>query len=254
VALTRMMRSVVEEGTAQAAQIPGYSVAGKTGTAQKIGPDGRYSTAHFVASFVGFAPASRPALTILVVLDEPRGSMFHGGDIAAPAFARIALPALRHLGVAPDQELEEPEERNGRFLQVKKRDNAPSSRMRWMGRMGRTGRTARTASVTPMTSREMCGTETEAMSPVPLPPPSADGSEQVVLADLHGHSLRRAVTYLGRAGLKARVVSAQARNAEPIRGGAVVAAQNPAPGSRLSRGMEVELRPGMPAARIIEGC
>ncbi|HET6371917.1 MAG TPA: penicillin-binding transpeptidase domain-containing protein, partial [Candidatus Polarisedimenticolia bacterium] len=100
--LKQMMLAVVEEGTAKAARMPGYSIAGKTGTAQKIGPDGRYSSNHFVASFVGFVPSSRPELTILVVLDEPRGMLYHGGDIAAPVFKRIALPALRYLRVPPE--------------------------------------------------------------------------------------------------------------------------------------------------------
>ncbi len=102
--LTRMMTGVIEEGTATSAQIPGYSIAGKTGTAQKIGEDGRYSQDRFVASFVGFVPASRPALTILVVLDEPRGRLYHGGDIAAPVFQRIAMPSLRYLNVPPEND------------------------------------------------------------------------------------------------------------------------------------------------------
>ena len=77
-------------------------VAGKTGTAQKIDASGRYSMVDHVASFVGFVPASRPALVILVSLDTPRGPRNEGGDVAAPVFARIAEQALRHLAVPPD--------------------------------------------------------------------------------------------------------------------------------------------------------
>jgi cell division protein FtsI (penicillin-binding protein 3) len=99
--LRRMLEGVVVRGTGTKAAIPGYRAAGKTGTAQKIGPDGRYSARDFVASFVGWAPAHDPALLILVVIDSPRGA-YHGGDVAAPVFARIALPALSYLRVPPD--------------------------------------------------------------------------------------------------------------------------------------------------------
>jgi hypothetical protein len=78
-------------------------VAGKTGTAQKVDSSGRYSAVDHVASFVGFVPARRPALVVLVSLDTPRGPRNQGGDVAAPLFARITEPALRHLGIAPDE-------------------------------------------------------------------------------------------------------------------------------------------------------
>jgi cell division protein FtsI (penicillin-binding protein 3) len=99
--LRRILEGVVVRGTGTKAAVPGYRAAGKTGTAQKIGPDGRYSSRDFVASFVGWAPAHDPALLILVVIDSPRGA-YHGGDVAAPVFSRIALPALSYLRVPPD--------------------------------------------------------------------------------------------------------------------------------------------------------
>jgi hypothetical protein len=77
-------------------------VAGKTGTAQKVDASGRYSMIDHVASFVGYVPASRPALVILVSLDTPRGAANQGGDVAAPLFQRIAEQSLRHLAVPPD--------------------------------------------------------------------------------------------------------------------------------------------------------
>ncbi len=95
------MTEVVQEGTGQAAWIPGYTVGGKTGTAQKVESDGRYSSTRFVASFFGFVPAERPAIALLVVLDEPQGN-YYGGETAAPVFARIAPPVLRYLRVPPD--------------------------------------------------------------------------------------------------------------------------------------------------------
>lgn len=100
--LTELLKGVVRDGTGRRAVVPGYVVAGKTGTAQKVDASGRYSMVDHVASFVGFVPASRPALLILVSLDTPKGPRNEGGDVAAPLFARIAEQALRQLGVPPD--------------------------------------------------------------------------------------------------------------------------------------------------------
>jgi cell division protein FtsI (penicillin-binding protein 3) len=100
--LTSLLKGVVTYGTGRHAAIPGYSVAGKTGTAQKIDAQGRYSMADHVASFVGFVPASRPSLVVLVSLDTPRGTRNEGGDVAAPVFARVAEAALRRLAIPPD--------------------------------------------------------------------------------------------------------------------------------------------------------
>jgi cell division protein FtsI (penicillin-binding protein 3) len=100
----REMRAMLEtvvgpEGTAPKAQVPGYRVGGKTGTAYKI-VGGRY-VRDYVASFVGFAPASDPRLIIAVMIDEPKGAHY-GGEVAAPVFSSIAGNALRALNVGPD--------------------------------------------------------------------------------------------------------------------------------------------------------
>jgi cell division protein FtsI (penicillin-binding protein 3) len=101
--LTAMLRAVVREGSGTAAQVPGYSVAGKTGTAAKPDPVlGGYSTSKYVSSFVGFVPSTRPRLCILVTVDEPKGAIW-GGAVAAPAFSQIASFALQYLEVPPDQ-------------------------------------------------------------------------------------------------------------------------------------------------------
>ena len=94
-----MFRDVVLEGTGTEAAIPGYTVAGKTGTAQKP-ENGRY-VAKYVASFVGLVPAEKPRLAILVMVDEPHGTIW-GGVVAAPAFRDIARFALQYLEVPPD--------------------------------------------------------------------------------------------------------------------------------------------------------
>ncbi|HET9672411.1 MAG TPA: penicillin-binding protein 2 [Actinomycetota bacterium] len=93
--LTRMLASVVETGTGGAAQIPGYQVAGKTGTARKL-VDGRY-VQRYMASFVGFLPASRPRVVIAVSIDEPR--TIYGGVAAAPAFSEIARHVIQRLAI-----------------------------------------------------------------------------------------------------------------------------------------------------------
>ncbi len=85
--------------------MPGYRVAGKSGTAQKKRRGGEgYSDDEFIASFVGFAPASDPAVVVLVMLDSPRGTRLQGGEIAAPVFGRILAETLQYLRVPKDAE------------------------------------------------------------------------------------------------------------------------------------------------------
>src|SRR5205807_5691935 len=98
--LSTMLRGVVTSGTGTSAAIPGYRAAGKTGTAQKPDAHGGYSN-RYVASFVGFVPASRPRLVVLVMVDEPHSAIW-GGTIAAPAFQQIARFDLQYMGVPPD--------------------------------------------------------------------------------------------------------------------------------------------------------
>jgi cell division protein FtsI/penicillin-binding protein 2 len=99
--LMLMLKDVVAEGTGTYAAMPGYQVAGKTGTAQKPDSHGGYATGRYVASFVGIVPASRPRLVVLVTVDEPRGAIW-GGVVAAPAFQQIARFDLQYLEVPPD--------------------------------------------------------------------------------------------------------------------------------------------------------
>jgi len=98
-----MLESVVLDGTARAAAVPGYRAAGKTGTAEKAVAGRGYAADKYVASFVGFAPIERPALVAAVVLDEP-WPRYHGGEVAAPIFGAIARQVLLYLGVPRDGE------------------------------------------------------------------------------------------------------------------------------------------------------
>ena len=93
-----MLEGVLEAGgTASAVSVPGYTLAGKTGTAE-VAENGGYSKTKYVASFIGFAPAQNPQLLAAVIVDQPQGEIY-GGSVAAPAFQEIAEQALPYLGV-----------------------------------------------------------------------------------------------------------------------------------------------------------
>jgi membrane peptidoglycan carboxypeptidase len=100
--LVGIMEGVVGDphGTAKAAKIPGYTIAGKTGTAAKL-VNGRYSTSDYNASFVGFIPSRNPALAIIVVTDTPHAGFTTGGSVSAPVFKRIAEASMQYLGIGP---------------------------------------------------------------------------------------------------------------------------------------------------------
>jgi cell division protein FtsI/penicillin-binding protein 2 len=99
-----MMVLVTQEGgTARKAAIPGYLVAGKTGTSQKF-INGAYSHSKYFASFIGFAPAYNPAFVLLVTADEPKGASY-GGTVSAPTFRNIAERTLLYMNIKPDPQL-----------------------------------------------------------------------------------------------------------------------------------------------------
>jgi cell division protein FtsI (penicillin-binding protein 3) len=101
-----MMQGIVTEGTGKAAQLNGYSSAGKTGTAQKIDPATHtYSHTKLVASFAGFAPVSSPAISVTVVIDTPTVGSLYGAAVSAPVFHDVAQQVLEYLGVPHDQPL-----------------------------------------------------------------------------------------------------------------------------------------------------
>ena len=168
--LTAIMEQVVERGTATQAQVPGYVIAGKTGTAKKL-VDGSYEGhTDYNASFVGFAPSRNPAFAILVVIDSPHGpdGLYTGGAVAAPVFQRIATAALRHHAVPPSIDPATP-------LLVASRDEV---RARWAS-----GPVARPAVV--------------AIASI------SAGSSSSLVPDLHGLGARDALRVLSRLGLSA---------------------------------------------------
>lgn len=107
--LREILGRVVEHGTGTPARLSGYTAGGKTGTAQKIDSSGKYSKINYVGSFVGFAPLEKPAITILVAIDSPVGTIY-GTEVAAPAFRSIAEQTLSYLHV--------PQDNPSRLLQV----------------------------------------------------------------------------------------------------------------------------------------
>ncbi len=96
------LEKVISEGTGKAAYIPGYRLAGKTGTSNKV-IDGRIAEGKYIASFAGFAPANDPKLVLLVMIDEPKGE-YYGGVVAAPVFSAVMRDVLRYLEIPPQEE------------------------------------------------------------------------------------------------------------------------------------------------------
>lgn len=162
------MEGVVERGTAKTARIPGYTVAGKTGTAAKL-VGGRYSKSDYNASFVGFLPSRDPILTVLVVIDSPRAAGYYGGAVAAPVFQRVAEAALRHLGVPPTINPDPP------VLVARRPDSTDAP------------------------------APTPVRTPAVLTPFAGLAASQGLMPDLRGLSAREALRAIGRIGLGVRL-------------------------------------------------
>lgn len=210
--VARMMLTVTERGgTGTRARVDGYKVAGKTGTAQKV-EGGVYSATKRVSSFVGFLPADRPEVAIAVVVDSPTVGSKYGGIVSGPVFSEIGTFVMRYLGVAPDS----PEE------------------------------IARYEAEVAAAERAAAGDEHAEPEPAPpvhvaKAPPApvvvepvevvADGSGGWILPDLHGRSMRAAIESLAPAGV-----------ALQVDGYGRLAAQSPAPGTRVAPGDRVVLR------------
>jgi cell division protein FtsI (penicillin-binding protein 3) len=178
--LERMLEAVVEEGTGQAAAVPGYRVAGKTGTAQKPVPGG-YSPDKHLASFAGFAPARNPAFVALITVDEPVG-LFHGGEVAAPVFAAVAREILSYLGVPPDLPVARPEEPTSPRLLAERRPPPPAAVDGTMPDLrGRSARQALTLAANAGLEPDLYGSGFVARQSPPPGTALADASESVEL-------------------------------------------------------------------------
>ncbi|HXA97971.1 MAG TPA: penicillin-binding transpeptidase domain-containing protein, partial [Candidatus Dormibacteraeota bacterium] len=215
--LTEMMVNVVKNGTGHNAAIPGYDVAGKTGTAQKMDPaTRRYSRAPGVLSFVGFVPADDPRLVMIVLLDEPKNEKW-GSEAAAPIFSAIGREALRYLNVSP-------------------RDSSPVPIVR--GELAAaTPSGARPGETPPSTA---VPGDVPGPAPAALVEPAALGADGLpVMPHLAGLSLRQAMGVLAPLGVRLE-----------ISGRGVVTAQSPAPGAPLAPGSVCRLTLAPSAARL----
>ncbi len=231
-ALRRMLVSVITDGTGRKAAVPGYSVGGKTGTAQKVDESGRYTRGNYVAWFAGFVPAERPELAIAVMIDEPQGPRFHGGDVAAPVFSGIARPVLQYLGALPDRDGTLVFDRSSRVTQARLgrhgNEDEPASgvlaSLRRRGGVGSRGRHSgmvataslvgfsrrRNGTQAPQADNEITRNEREAITSMP---------------DVIGMGLRGASETIASAGLHCRLKGSGHR----------VTRQNPAPGVEVPR-------------------
>ena len=211
--LTEMMVNVVGNGTGRHAAIPGYEVAGKTGTAQKMDPaTKRYSRAPGVLSFVGFVPADDPRLAMIVLLDEPKNEKW-GSEAAAPMFAAIGHEALRYLNVPP-------------------RDSSPVPIVRGEIVAAAPDRPRATQAAGPSLGADPAPALAEAA------PAGADG--QPVMPRLAGLSLRQAMEALVPYGARLE-----------ISGRGVVTSQSPLPGAPLPSGAVCRLHLAPAGGRII---
>jgi cell division protein FtsI/penicillin-binding protein 2 len=209
--IKEMLEGVVMKGTGKAAQISGYRAAGKTGTAQKIDEvTKRYSQTKYVASFAGFAPVENPEIACIVSIDEPIGA-HHGGDVAAPVFARVVTETLRALGVPPE---DDPDSHvaSGE-AHVYDQPDAPKDK----------NTIARNETAT------LVGNEADAIRPAINPAniaheDSASKGDDNQMPDLKGLTIREAATLCARRGLKIKPS-----------GEGVVILQNPSPGALVAQ-------------------
>jgi cell division protein FtsI (penicillin-binding protein 3) len=212
-ALKGMLEGVTLNGTAKKAQLDGYSAAGKTGTAQKIDPKTHgYSATKHVASFVGFAPVSNPAVVIIVVIDEPAGA-YHGGDVAAPVFREIAEQILPDMNVAPDIEIKPSAE----MIAQTRENPVTATKQREEAQLRNDTRRATLPEVT------RGGKDGEIVY-------AAATRTAIVMPDLRGRSVRDVARTCSQLGLQIEA-----------RGDGRVLRQNPAPGAEVSNGQLVYL-------------
>ena len=219
--IKEMMSAVVSSGTGRAAQLLGFSAAGKTGTAQKVDADGRYSHTRFVSSFVGFAPTDNPAVSIVIVIDEPHGR-YYGGEVAAPVFKRIAEKTLSYLSVPPDRLHEE--KNLARFDQVEesRSEEYLYEEPRWGTTLGSEGESTWTSETVALQKSHNLGGYTT---------PAIEGLTFVNVPSFLGKSLRVILAEGSRVGLHVEA-----------RGSGLVVRQSPAPNVKVAPGSTIKIQ------------
>jgi cell division protein FtsI (penicillin-binding protein 3) len=224
--IRNLMEGVILHGTGTKARLDGWTVAGKTGTAQKIDPaTGKYSHSNVIASFTGFAPINNPAVTILVSVDSPGGYPHGGGDVAAPVFKRIAEQILPYLDVPQDLPL------NPQWMQAayrKKADNDDGS-LDDLSEIDFNAQPevpeANEESVKPEAAKVKVASSAEALM-------SADAGG-IEVPDFSGKSMRDVIEACMRLELDPVLI-----------GTSVAIQQSPAPGAKVRRGTKVTVEFG----------
>jgi cell division protein FtsI (penicillin-binding protein 3) len=201
-----IMETVTQKGgTGTGAAVPGFTVAGKTGTAQKV--VGRaYSHNKFNALFIGMVPADKPVLAIAIIVDEPKGAIF-GGVVAAPIFREIATQSLRVLGYYPQQE---------------KLDDL---NMPVQAKMAISAKDARMAKATPAPVLAPAAAPAPILAQLLPVKPKAPQEPPKVMPDLKGYTIRQVLDLLNHTGLKCRV-----------EGSGLAVSQEPSPGTAINPG------------------
>ncbi len=257
--MKKMMEAVVLDGTARRAILDGYTIGGKTGTAQKVDPKtGAYSKTKYVASFVGFAPVNNPAITIAVILDSAQG-LHQGGQVSAPVFKRIAQQVLEYMHVPHD--IEPKNQQRFTLLASQRNDDLAEESSDHIGAPvmpdvetksasedkpvaaapgsspapGATGgKLITVAKVTPLPADPDSPSTPAAPDPAQSPPAPTDGTvvlnvdSGIVVPSFMGKSLRSAVEYAQQSGLEINVL-----------GSGIARQQRPAPGAHLLAGQRV---------------
>src|SRR6267142_5750484 len=247
--MKHMLEGVVLNGTGRKAVLNGYTVAGKTGTSQKIDPaTGTYSHVRHVASFAGFAPVNTPALTVMVVLDAPVGPQ-DGGLVAAPVFSRITQQVLAYLNVPHDLDFQDQKQFMMR-AQVNPNDLAEGSpdvlSLEAIAPEPPQQSVPQPAQPQPTLVAAVTPGPVGTTQPVPAPPPSSslptanargtvilDVGGGVVVPDFSGKPLRAALEQAQAVGLELEVT-----------GSGVARAQSPPPGARVPQSGHVSVRFG----------
>jgi cell division protein FtsI (penicillin-binding protein 3) len=227
----KILTAVVDHGTGKSARLAGYTSAGKTGTAQKVDANGTYSHSLHIASFIGFAPATHPAVTILVVVDSPVG-VYYGAEVAAPVFRSIAEQTLGYLNVPqdnpsqwphalPPKPTKLPEQKPEDFLAFLPTDRESSGAATPLHAASFTNRSS-SAEITPAySSGEGVGSNTVILGDGPL----------VTVPDFSGWGVRRAAQECQRLGLDLNAV-----------GSGLAVGQNPVAGSEVPSGTRIWVR------------
>lgn len=227
--LSGILEKVVLEGTGRRALVEGYRVAGKTGTAQVPGPGG-YMEGKYVASFAGFAPADDPRIAVLVVVAEPRGGEYHGGEVAAPAFSAVVRDTLRYLEVPEDPVQKNREVPAGQDVQIKVPNvvGFPVADAIWLleERGFRSWSPGKTGLVTGQ--EPPAGRSVPPGTVVSLRIATGNTPEQLLVPDLSGLTVKKAGSILEKLGLKFKAS-----------GSGVATRQRPEAGQRVAPGTTV---------------